>query len=78
MTQERRVRIVRQPDGSWTAHPQPPLPATTSFVTGGWPEVARLRESLGSIDELASDDYATFVAQYGAPPDRPAPPAAIG
>lgn len=77
MANERRIRIVRQPDGSWT-DPQPPLPATTSFLTGGWPEVARLRDSLGAIDEFSSEDYAKFVAQFGAPPDDSARPTING
>jgi hypothetical protein len=36
---------VRQPHESWTVAPQPPLPAVTEFVSGGWSELAALREA---------------------------------
>ena len=65
---DRVIHIRRQSDGSWTAHPQPPLPATTSFVTDGWAEIARLRSSLRAVDRFEAEDYAAFVQQFGEPP----------
>lgn len=64
----RVINIRRQPDGTWTAHPQPPLPATTSFVTSGWPEIARLRESLQAVEHFESDEYGFFVQEFGQAP----------
>ena len=63
------VVIRRQPDGSWTAHPQPPLPATSSFVTRGWGEVAELRQAHDAVDRFPdSADYEAFVEQFGPAP----------
>ena len=64
----RLVRISRQPDGSWTAHPQPPLPATTTFVTNGWAEIARLRNQLRAVEQFETGDNHAFVQEFGAPP----------
>lgn len=75
MTQGRRINIVRAPDGTWTAHPQPPLPATSAFVTGGWPEIARLRAEHDAVDHFSTDDYKHFVSQFGEAPQA-APPTA--
>ena len=65
----RLFKIVRQPDGSWTYHPQPPLPATTAFLVGGWPEVAALRGQLDAVEWFPdANDYSAFVAAHGEPP----------
>jgi hypothetical protein len=65
---ERIIHVRRQADGSWTAHPQPPLPATTSFVTSGWSEISRLRASLGAVEHFDTDEYELFVQEFGEPP----------
>jgi hypothetical protein len=65
---ERIINIRRQADGSWTAHPQPPFPPTTTFVTGGWSEISRLRTSLGALEHFKSDEYELFVREFGEPP----------
>jgi len=65
---ERIIHIRRQSDGSWTAHPQPPLPPTSTFVTGGWAEIARLRTSLRAVEHFESDEYGVFVQEFGEPP----------
>jgi hypothetical protein len=63
------VNIRLQPDGSWTAHPQPPLPATTSFVIHGWEEIARLREHFRAVEHFRTDEYGQFVRDFGEPPE---------
>ncbi len=67
----RVIHIRRAPDGSWTAHPQPPLAATSTFVTDGWAQVARLREQFHAVEHFESSDYRLFVREFGEPPDPP-------
>jgi len=69
MSQLQRVVNIRlQPDGSWTAHPQPPLPAVGTFVTHGWPQVAQLRETYNAVDHFETNQLPLFVEQFGPPP----------
>jgi hypothetical protein len=63
------IDIRRQPDGTWTVAPQPPLAATTAFLRNGWTEIAQLRAEYGAIDHFDAADFEAFVAQYGPPPD---------
>lgn len=67
----RIIHIRRAPDGSWTAHPQPPLAATSTFVTDGWAQVSRLREQLHAVEHFETSDYGLFVQEFGEPPDHP-------
>lgn len=63
------ININHQPDGSWTVAPQPPLAATTTFLTNGWTEIAQLRAEYRAVDHFDAADFAEFVAQYGPAPD---------
>jgi hypothetical protein len=67
--QGRIINIRQQPDGSWTAHPASPLPATSVFVIGGWSEIERLRKDYDAVDHFDTDDYRAFVEQFGPPPE---------
>lgn len=65
---DRVFYVVRAGDG-WVANPQPPLPATSTFLGEGWKSVALQRESLRAVDWFPStDDYKAFVEEFGRPP----------
>lgn len=68
------LNIRRAADGSWTVHPQPPLPTVTLTLTGGWGHIADLRERWGALDWFpVSSDYRRFVEEFGPPPDPDRP-----
>lgn len=69
MEERRLFCIHRQPDGSWTIAPQPPLPAVTAFISGGWADVTLYRDRWDAIDWFPnSDDYYQFCQEFGEPP----------
>jgi hypothetical protein len=68
MTTKPLFYINRQPDGSWTIAPQPPLPSITTLING-WADVAKYRDQWDALDcfhKLA--DYYKFCKQFGEPP----------
>lgn len=68
-THIRTIAIRRAIDGTWVANPQPPLPAVTDHVTGGWPEIVRLRNFYEAVHRFdTSEDLKAFVAEFGEPP----------
>jgi hypothetical protein len=67
---DRRVSVVRQQDGSWTIHPQHPLPSISTFLpSGGWRAIAQLRSDYGAVEWFRrTADFEEFCNQFGAPP----------
>lgn len=68
---DKLVAVVRQTDGSWTVHPQPPLPAISTFLAdGGWRAIAQLRADYVAVEWFPlTADYLLFCEQFGPPPE---------
>ena len=61
------VIIRRAGDGSFTYSVEEPF--HTSVLSGGWAQVAELRQRYGAVEWFpASEDYPAFCAMFGGPP----------
>jgi hypothetical protein len=69
--QPNKFSITHQTDGSWTYSLQPPLPAVTSFLTGGWRHLVELRGAHQAIEWFPkTQDYKIFCQEFGVPPTK--------